>query len=195
MYEASPKSKIVLDIEKTKKFILTIDFNKINSVGFYGGEISSDYDRYQKFIDLVPKNVIKFTISNGTWSVGEVERKKFIDFVQKNRLQVFISTTKFHKPFQDSKVLEKYAKKYGFTLKGEDNIIPMGRAKKDKWTCSRRCLNYTCPIRLTLNPHGDIMFCNCDGVYPIIGTYNDDFNAVVKKGINLDKSHGCHYSF
>jgi len=185
MYEASPNNKVVLDIKKTKRFISTIDFDKINAMGFYGGEISADYGRYQRFIDLVPKNVIKFTITNGTWSTSESGVRKFIDFVQKNKLQVFISTTKFHKPFQNSKILNKLTKKYNFVLKGEDHIIPMGRAKKDKWTCSKKCLTYTCPMRLTLNPYGDVMFCNCDGVYPIVGTYNDDFNEVVKNGLNI----------
>jgi len=185
MYEASPDNRAILDIAKTKRFISTIDFDKINAMGFYGGEISADYERYQKFIDLVPKNVVRFTITNGTWSVNEEKIKKFIDFVQQNNLQVFISTTKHHQPFQSRKALEKLAEKHGFGLKGEDHIIPMGRAKKGEWTCSKKCLAYSCPMRLTLNPYGDIMFCNCDGVYPIVGTYNDEFSAVVKNGLNI----------
>ncbi len=185
MYEASPDNKGVLDLEKTKKFISTIDFDKINAMGFYGGELAADYDKYQKAIDLVPKNVVKFTITNGTWSTDQKKRKKFIDFVKKNKLQVFISTTKFHRPFQNNEVLKEVAEKYSFILKGEDHIIPMGRASKDECICSKKCLNYDCPMRLTLRPDGDIMFCNCDGVYPIVGTYNDDFNIVVKNGLNI----------
>ncbi|MDD5289792.1 MAG: hypothetical protein PHT40_01155 [Patescibacteria group bacterium] len=185
MYEAAPENKIVLDIEKTKKFITTIDFSKINAMGFYGGEISTDYKRYQSFIDLIPKNVIKFTITNGAWSTNKKKIKEFITFVRKNKLQVFISKTKFHKPFQNSAVLRELAKKYNFTLKDEDQIIPMGRARKKKWTCSKKCLTYAGPTRLTLNPRGEIMFCNCDGVYPIIGTANENFSMVVERGLNI----------
>jgi hypothetical protein len=185
MYKASPDSKIILDIKKTINFISTIDFNKINAVGFYGGEISTDYEGYQKFIDLVPQNIVKFTITNGTWSINERETKKFIDFALKNKLQVFVSATKFHKLFQNEKLLKKVAKKYKFVLKSEDRIIPMGRAKKKNWTCSKKCLNYACPMRLTLNPYGEIMFCNCDGVYPVVGSYNDNFKTVVQNGLNI----------
>lgn len=187
MYEAAPENKTILDIEKTKKFIKTIDFDKINAMGFYGGEISADYEKYQSFIDLIPKKVIKFTITNGSWSTNKKETKKFIAFVQKNKLQVFISSTKFHKSFQNSKILKELAKKYNFTLKNEDEIIPMGRAKKKKWTCSKKCSTYTCPMRLTLNSKGEIMFCNCDGVYPIVGTYNNGFDKVVKNGFKIKK--------
>lgn len=186
MYEASSENKAVLDLKKTRKFIATINFNKINAVGFYGGEISSDYATYQKVIDLVPKNIVKFTITNGTWSKNSEACKKFIDFVKKSRLQVFISRTKFHRPFQNVELLKELAQKHSFILKEEDQIIPMGRAQKTNWTCSKRCLTYTCPMRLTLNPYGDIMFCNCDGVYPIVGTYGDDFDTVVENGLRIE---------
>lgn len=185
MYEASPENKAVLDLKRTKKFIATINFNKINATGFYGGEISSDYATYQRVIDLIPKNVVKFTITNGTWSKNSKACKKFIDFVKRNRLQVFISTTKFHRPFQKVELLKELALKHGFILKGEDQIIPMGRAWKADWTCSKKCLTYTCPMRLTLNPYGDIMFCNCDGVYPIVGTCDDDFDTAVANGLRI----------
>ena len=185
MYEASSQNDIILDLRKTKKFISTIDFDKINAVGFYGGEISCDYERYQKIIDLIPQKVTKFTITNGTWSINKEVCRKFINSIKRSKLQVFISTTKFQSAFQDIELLKKIALKYKFTLKGEDEIILMGRAKRTNWICSKKCLIYTYPMRLTLNPYGKIMFCNCDGVYPIVGTYNDNFNTVVKNGLNI----------
>ena len=183
MYEASPDNPVSLDIKKTKKFISTINWDKINAMGFYGGEISCDYETYQRFIDLIPKEVAKFTITNGTWSTGNY--KEFIDFVNRNNLQVFISTTRFHKPHQNLELLTELALEHDFTLKGEDHIIPMGRSKKPNWECSKNCLNYKSPMRLTLNPYGDVMFCNCDGVYPIVGTYDNNFDTVVENGLRI----------
>jgi hypothetical protein len=185
MYEASPESDVSLDVEKTKEFISTIDFNKINAMGFYGGELSCDYENYQKFIDLIPKEVIKFTITNGTWSTKDMNCKEFIDFVGKNNLQAFISATKFHKPFQNLESLTKISLEHNFTLNEECYIIPMGRSKKSEWDCSKKCLSYNVPMKLTLNPYGDVIFCNCDGVYPVVGTYNNDFDTVVKNGLNI----------
>ena len=114
MYNSSARNKSYLDLKKTKQFISTIDFRKINAIGFYGGEISCDYESYQKIIDLIPEKVIKFIITNGTWSKHPKEYKRFLNFVKKNRLQVFISTTKFHRPFQNRKVLKELAKEYKF---------------------------------------------------------------------------------
>lgn len=187
MYEASPKNKAILDLEKTKRFISTIDFDKINAMGFYGGEISCDYENYQKVISLVPEEAIKFTITNGTWSVNNRDCKMFTDFVKKNNLQVFISTTKFHDPYVNMEVLEELSRRCSFKLKGEDHVIPMGRAKKQNWSCTKKCLTYTCPMRLTLNPYGKVMFCNCEGIYPIVGTYEDSFSQIVENGLMIEK--------
>jgi len=185
MYEASPTNTEVLDIEKAKSFINTIDFQMINSFGFYGGEISVDYDRYQALIDLVPDNIPRFTITNGVWSRDKKATDKFIEFAQKNKLRVFISQTGFHVPFQNEEILEKLAEEHGYILKGDDDIIPMGRASLKEWDCGKKCLSYQGPMRLTMKPDGSIMFCNCDGVYPIIGQWSDGFAKVFKDGKDI----------
>jgi hypothetical protein len=196
MYKASPNNTATLDLEKTAGFISTINFSKINAFGFYGGEISSDYKNYQKTINLTPENIVRFTITNGAWSVDKSASKQFIDFTKKNNLKVFVSTSKFHRPFQNSKLLHKISQEQDFILKGEDKIIPMGRAKTSEKTttittptttpyCSQKCKTYTSPIRLTLHTSGDIMFCNCDGVYPIVGTYEDNFKKTLKNSLAI----------
>ncbi|MBU2523286.1 MAG: hypothetical protein KKE23_03285 [Nanoarchaeota archaeon] len=183
MYNSSPYNPGVLNLEKTKKFVSTIDYSKINAMGFYGGEISYDYEAYQRIIDLVQKKAIKFTITNGTWSVDERETQKFIDFINKNELKVFISDTKFHRPFQNESLLKRIAVEQGFSIKEEDDIIPMGRASKNDWGCSEKCGKYFLPMRLTLNTKGEIMFLNCDGRYPVIGNYNENFDHILSKGL------------
>ena len=187
MYESSPSNNARLNLKQTEKFISTINFDKINSCGFYGGEISCDYELYQSIIDMLPKDSIKFTITNGSWSNNEAATKRFADFAQKNNLQVFISSTKFQKLFQHSDRLKKIISKYDFIIKDDDYVIPMGRAKKEDWSCSKKCLFYKVPMRLTLNPYGQIMFCNCDGVYPLVGTYNDKFETIVNNALSLNK--------
>lgn len=186
MYEASPQSSEVLDITKAEKFFSTIGLDKINAFGFYGGEISCDYDQYQRVIDITPENIARFTITNGTWSRNEQDTRNFVEFAERNKLVVFVSTSRFHRPFQNKKRLEET----GFILKGEDHIIPMGRSRKDKYECSRKCTNYDGPMRLTMKPSGDIIFCNCDGIYPIVGTYEERFDEVLEKAIEISK-HPC----
>lgn len=181
MYDASSSNPKALDMDKTGRFISTIDYSKINAMGFYGGEISCDYERYRRVIDLIPEGVIKFTITNGTWSRDRDEAQKFIDFVKQNGLRVFISNTRFHRPFQDASLLEKIAREQGFAIKEEDDIIPMGRAGKDLWKCSEKCRRYSLPMRLTLNPDGKVMFLNCDGRYPVIGTYDETFSSILDR--------------
>ena len=169
MYDASPENGAVLDAAKTAGFISTIDFDKINSMGFYGGEISCDYAAYQRIIDMLPKEVVKFTITNGTWFACPDKMRDFLDFRMKNRMQVFISDTKFTDLIRTGKYWRGLLEKH-FKLKGRRQSYPYGQSLyQNKEDCSAKCIGYTNPMRLTLNPFGKVMFCNCDGIYPVVG--------------------------
>jgi hypothetical protein len=187
MYRASPKNDACLDADRTAGFISTIDFGKINAVGFYGGEISCDYRAYQRIVDMIPREVVKFTITNGTWTIGGGKIRAFLDFAGRNNLQVFVSDTEFHRPFQNRSVLETLAREGALKLKSDDHVIPMGRAHRAEWNCSAKCLGYKNPMRLTLNPSGEIMFCNCDGIYPVVGSYEQSFGEAVENAANIGK--------
>ena len=68
MYGSSPTNTATLDFEATKAFAETIDWDLINSCGFYGGEPGINIPMYERFMALVPGGVPKFTITDGTWS-------------------------------------------------------------------------------------------------------------------------------
>ncbi|MBN1585023.1 hypothetical protein JW899_01515 [Candidatus Uhrbacteria bacterium] len=186
MYEAAPENESVLDFNRAKEFVATIDLNRINSFGFYGGEISADYDRYQKIIDLTTPSIPRFTITNGSWSRTQAETEAFVDFAERNCLNVFISQTVFHRPYQNQERMNRIAEEHGYSLKGDDVIIPMGRAGRADWDCGQRCLGYLGPMRLTMRPSGEIMFCNCDGVYPIVGSWTSDFGEAFRNGQRIE---------
>jgi hypothetical protein len=130
MYDAGPKRLDILDIEKTKIFVKKIDWNLIENVGFYGGEPSINLSLYQKYIDLVPRNIKKFIITNGSWSTDKEKTNIFIEFLKLNNFYLIVSGTPFHKKHQDLEVLKSLKEKYvnSIRLKGDDIIHPMGRA-------------------------------------------------------------------
>lgn len=189
MYDANPNNKMELNLEQTIKFISTFDWSLINSVGFYGGEPSINIALYQKFIDLVPVDIPKFIISNGTWSNTLYETIDFINFLKINSLHLVVSGTPYHKKFQNIRRLEiiKDLHPDSVTLKDDDKIHPMGRAYTKNWKCSKKCENLNIPIRLGLFPNGDILFQNCDGIYPIVQTYFESFVDIFEK-VNIIKS-------
>jgi hypothetical protein len=193
MYNADPDNKLELNLEQTTIFTSTINWSLINSVGFYGGEPSINISLYQKFIDLVPIDIPKFIISNGVWSKELYQTIDFLNFLKINRLHLVVSGTPYHKKFQNVRRLEiiKDLHPEAVTLKGDDKIHPMGRAYIKNWSCSKKCQDLTKPIRLGLFPNGDILFQNCDGVYPIVQTYFESFVDIIEK-VNIIKSECVH---
>jgi hypothetical protein len=66
----------------------------------------------------------------------------------------------------------------------------MGRAAKAVWKCTKKCLTHPQPIRLAMFPGGEIIMQNCDGVYPVIGSYEDNFNDIYARAYATRKQ-GC----
>ena len=188
MYNCSTKNKLTLDLNTFKQFCKTIDWTKIKNCGFYGGEPAINMSLYQSFIDLIPKNMLRFTITNGSWSNNYEKGLEFIKFCSKNKLSVIVSGTEEHRQFQDRTLLQKLMKYKMLYLKDEDEIHPMGRAKKETWKCSHKCLWHKQPIRMAIFPTGHIIFQNCDGVYPILGNCSDTFDFVLKRAILIRKA-------
>lgn len=180
MYNSSPTNLATLDLEKTKSFIETIDWGKINSCGFYGGEPGINIPLYEQFIKLTPSSTPRFTITNGTWSRTKGRTKAWVEFVQRNNLQVFISSTSYHSLHQDLLRLYVTSEVNSFTIKTEDDkIVPMGRAERDVWACGLKCKNFTGPVRFAVKPGGAIIYQSCDGVYPVVGTYQESFTSLL----------------
>lgn len=187
MYNSGPEVTAELDYIKTAEFLTTVDWEMINSWGFYGGEPSINLPLYQKFMNLIPKHIPKFIITNGTWTTDTQACLDFINFISDNgKLHIIVSGTPYHKEKQNYMVLEDFKKisPESFTLKGDDTIQPMGRASKSNWNCTNKCTSYNCATRVGLFPDGSIMFQNCDGVYPYVQHYTEDFSTL---RLNVDK--------
>ena len=185
MYNSGPDVNVELDYTKTAKFLLTVDWEMINSFGFYGGEPSINLPLYQKFMDLIPEHIPKFIITNGTWSNDLGPCLDFIRFADKNKLHVIISGTPYHIEHQNRAVLEEFKRisPASFTLKGDDDIQPMGRASRSDWKCTHKCVSYDCATRVGLFPDGSIFFQNCNGIYPYVQYYSNDF-ATLKSNVD-----------
>ncbi len=181
MYSSGPYNTAELDLEKTMVFIDTVDWGTINSCGFYGGEPGIKIPLYNQFISLIPRDTPRFIITDGTWSRTKWRTNEFVEFAIGNKLQVFISATPYHTPHQNLKVITETCERFpSFMVKGDDKIIPMGRAALDTWKCSFRCLWDERPLRFALKPGGAIMFQSCDGIYPTVQTYEESFSHLLE---------------
>jgi hypothetical protein len=187
MYDASPDNKLVLDYEKTKKFLTQFDWNMINAFGFYGGEPSIDMELYDRFIALIPKQITnKFVITNGTWSNNYNDTVGFLEWCYDHKFHIIVSSTPEHVAHQNRKLLEQLTKesKDGIELKKPDEIHAQGRAKglpniitDCKHTCQRTDRN----IRLGLKPDGNIVYQNCHGEYHIVQNYEQPFEGILNR--------------
>jgi len=192
MYDASPDNDLELSFTNVKTWLNTVEWDKIGSWGFYGGEPSIDTPNYDRFMDLIPNNVPKFIITNGAWSSSIHATLDWWEFCNKragsgDKLNIVISGTPEHKKYQRASLIERISKWEGVTVKGDDDIHPMGRAIKDNWECTQKCIWHEQPIRLGILPTGDIILQNCDGVYPVIGTYKQSFSVLHLKAIQMRK--------
>lgn len=187
MYNSSPANQKKLDYLRVVEWTKTIEWSKINACGFYGGEPGIMLDWYEKFIELVPDEVPKFIITNGTWSVDSKKIRNFLAFSHKYNLNVVVSGTRWHTPFQNRGILIDLMVKGLLTLKGEEtNLIPMGKAAK--WLpkgCTQVCQQWSKPWRIAIHPENDIIFQSCDGSYPHLQTLNEPFGNVTENITNL----------
>lgn len=194
MYNSSPENKQQIDLKKLVKFLNTIPNKIINSFGLYGGEPSINILLYGKVINLLPENILKFTITNGTWT--KPYNDKFPAFIKKYNLQCFISSTPEHKVFQDPFIIKVASKSLEFyTIKDDDTqgtLLPMGRNKQGEWHCTKKCLRDKNPQRFAAKPNGDIIFQSCDGIFPVVGNINNPFNleAYSKQITNCKETNG-----
>lgn len=187
MYNSSIVNSKTINEKILKSFISDIEWNLINSIGLYGGEPSINLKLYERIIKLLPTDIPKFTITNGSWSLNSSSTKLFLDFVLKYNLKVFVSSNYEQRCFQDNKIIKTVADEYGFVIKSADIIIPMGRASKNKFECNKKCLevlNSTDLLRLAVLPTGIIIFQNCNGIYPIIGTFQKSLNSLIEDLLN-----------
>lgn len=190
MYSAGPNNGKILCHDSLSVFLGSVNWDDINSIGFYGGEISVDTSLWQTYIDTVDHHINyqtneagnavkrtrkwkghKWCITNGSWSEHHVKFYSFIHWASNLDLQVFISTTEAHKKHQDTEKLQLLVSSSDrFRFKKDDlksKLLPMGRNKKPLWTCSKRCLRLE-RHRLAILPNGDVIYQKCDGVYPVI---------------------------
>lgn len=199
MYNASPDNDTTLDYKETIPFIEQIEWDKIGSWGFYGGEPSIDISLYDRFMDLIPKTIPKFVITNGSWSSSNHGHLEFWDWMNRRvasgeKLRIVISGTPEHKKYQRASLIDGLAKWEGVTVKGDDDIHPMGRAYKENWECTKKCIWHEQPIRLGIFPTGHIIMQNCDGVYPVVGTINYPFSKVFENAVKV-RTEGCNYEY
>jgi len=198
MYECSSTNLKTLNYELTKQFIGTIDWSKIASFGFYGGEVSINIPMYQKFIDLIPKNIPKFIITNGAWSTDTIKTLDMISFIGKNELRTKVSNTAEHRRYQDITVLddlERMSNGKIYVKKNDDTkgkLLSMGRLSHIPVECTKKCEDLSIPMngsekvcRMGLEPNGDIILQSCDGRYPVVGSYRMTFEQIVERYKNF----------
>jgi len=163
-YDAGPGHNEDIDIARLKDFMMSarFDWDSFNSFGFYGGEPSLDLDKWGLYIlmvDQIQKYEVygsrrykrwrkpMWMITNGTWSTSDVKFHQMIDFAYQHNLEVFISTTPYHKKHQDVdklKILVSSSKHFKFKKDDtKSRLLPMGRSYDADWYCT--CLLYTSP--------------------------------------------------
>ncbi len=189
-YDAGPTHPLRLDYKKTAAFLATWDWSMIPTVGFYGGEPSINMPLYRHFVNLVPDGKPKFVISNGTWSMGEHSTTMFLEQCWRLALHVVVSGTPEHRAHQRRSVLERETRLHKWlTLKGDDDVHPMGRAGGEV-TCTKKCAWHEQQTRLAVFPTGDIILQNCDGAYPVISDYTKPFGELAAH-VRAIRESGC----
>ncbi len=191
MYSCSPQNRNELATWMCEEFFESInDWSLVYNMGFYGGEPSINPAMYQKFIDLAPAEIPKFTITNGSWSVSRKKTDDFLSFCNANRLRVFVSSTSEHKSYQEASVIAFLKKTGRIQVKEPDTIHPMGRAARADWSCTKKCTWHRQPTRMALTPEGGVIFQNCNGVYPLLGGYHEGFTVLLDRAADIRRT-GC----
>ncbi len=193
MYGAGPDNNTTLDYGKTAKWMATVNWRKVIGWGLYGGEPSIEMDLYQKFYELLPKDLRKFVITNGTWSTDPDKTNDFLKWCA-NKFHIIISGTPEHRANQHVAHIEQLVKLFSdaITYKPEwEEMHPMGRLAKKDWACTKKCVWHEQVTRLGIFPTGHIILQNCDGVYPVIGHISkDSFEDAFIQGQAI-RERGC----
>lgn len=186
MYSSSPRTTERLDYERVAAWVQTVDWTQVHACGFYGGEPAILLDWYSQFVELVPREIPKFCITNGAWSRSWLKTMEFVLWAERYSLSVVVSGTRWHTPYQDRARLEELAASTTcYVLKGEEaQIIPMGRGENLLMApapkrCTQVCLRWTKPWRVALHPTRGIIFQSCDGRYPHLQSLEEPFSAIV----------------
>lgn len=130
-------------------------------------------------------------ITNGTWSTSDVKFHQMIDFAYQHNLEVFISTTPYHKKHQDVdklKILVSSSKHFKFKKDDtKSRLLPMGRSYDADWYCTRRCERIEATERLAIKPNMDVIYQKCDGIYPTVANISP--NTVTWHGLKYMLAH------
>jgi hypothetical protein len=155
------------------------------SFGVYGGEPGVDLKGFGSCLVLAERCVAerpRFVITNGSWSADPVRTWDFMEWCGQHRLFVVVSGTPHHRKTQDRDVLEDLLLRNPNAMRlkpEEENYHAMGRLEgKLAFSCSTKCMSWDRALRLAVQPDGTIIFQNCDGVYPIVGTIREDFQVI-----------------
>jgi hypothetical protein len=186
MYNSGPDLKDTLDLAALKNWLAVVPMDRIASFGLYGGEPGIDLEGFGKCLDIAlefASNKPCFVITNGTWSTDQHRTDAFIDFCVKYHLFLVVSGTPFHRKHQNRRVLEILKEFYpdAIRLKPlEENYHPMGRleGRMKNYHCTEKCKTWNRALRIAVKPDGNILFQNCDGCYPIVGSLADDFSVI-----------------
>lgn len=188
MYQAGPEMDIQLNLDDAKQFVDTVDWDKICGWGFYGGEPSIEMDLYQQFYDLLPEEVSKFIITNGSWSKSKCYTRRFLRWCR-DKFDIHISSgTDEHRAQQDPDVISTLSQYEGIHVRyEEEELHPMGRNFKGTVKCTEKCLWHKQPIRLGLFPTGDVLLQNCDGAYPVMSHIDQGFTVAFDRAVQIRK--------
>lgn len=181
MYEGSPTNTQKLDKENFIRFIHTIDWTKIGSLGFYGGEPSINTQLYLWYILRIPATIPKFVISNGTWSQSIVKSFNFITWAEENGLKIYVSSNNEQKICQNKTILDLMQNEGLIIIKKSDETFyPMGRNFNPHFKCSHpKCKTDLKIHRIAIFPDSTIRYQSCNGIYPILGTTNNSMDEIL----------------
>ena len=190
MYSSSPDVNDALDLKALKDWLGTVDYDQIASFGVYGGEVGVDLKGFGACLDLVNHfDKPQFLITNGTWSTDWDRTVEFLRFASAYRCHVVISGTPWHRRHQNRGLLLiiKAEQPDAFTLKPkEENFHAMGKLEgKMKFSCSYKCMSWKKASRIAVQPDGTIIFQNCDGIYPVVGTLDDPFPMIAARVLEM----------
>jgi organic radical activating enzyme len=198
MYNSGPEVNDQLDLALLERWLRTVDPTRISSFGLYGGEPSVDLRSFGRCMVLAKKVVGDrpgFVITNGSWSTDAEKTELFIFFAQMHQLFIVVSGTPEHRKFQNRDVLETLASTYPNAIRlkpKEENYHAMGRLEgKMPFSCSQKCMSWNKALRIAVQPDGSILFQNCDGVYPVVGTISEPFSALVQR---VDRMRNCGFA-
>lgn len=183
MYSSSPDTEGTINLDELKAWLDTVDMNRIASFGVYGGEVGVDLEGFGACFDLIAHiKRPQFVITNGTWSTDHDKTIAFLEFCKKYDCHCVVSGTPWHRRHQDRRMLRHLEKEFPgcFRLKPkEENFHAMGKLEgKMRFSCSQKCVSWDRAKRIAVQPDGTIIYQNCDGVYPVVGSLQDSFAEI-----------------